>query len=139
MSDYLANSLSKVMDVIKTFSMADALDIILIAFLIYGFIKLIRETRAEQLVKGILLMLFAWILSTQLNLKMLGAVLSNFFEFSMLAILVVFQPEIRRALEQIGRARIGDYWSSLGSASDESKTELFNKGINSICKVCSSF
>lgn len=99
------------LSLMSTFRISDGLDILIVSLLIYGFIKLIRETRAEQLVKGILILSIAYIVSQQLELNMLSTLLNNFFQFSFLALLVVFQPELRRALEHLGRSKIGDYWS----------------------------
>ena len=99
------------LSLMSTFKFSDGLDVLIVSFLIYGFIKLIRETRAEQLVKGIVILLVAYAVSRQFQLIMLSTLLSNFFQFSFLAILVVFQPELRRALEHLGRSKIGDYWS----------------------------
>lgn len=105
-------------NLIKTFRVSDVLDIVVVSFIIYNVIKLVRETRAEQLVKGILILVVAYVVSWQLQLKMLSSLLSNFFQFSVLAMLMVFQPELRRALEQIGRSRLGKYWSFGGTAKD---------------------
>lgn len=91
---------------IRTFNVFDFLDIVIVAFLIYHLIKIIRESRAGQLVKGILIILCAYFLACQLNFRMLGAILSNFFQFSVFGLLVVFQPELRRILEQLGRSKI---------------------------------
>lgn len=95
----------------SSFRISDGVDILIVSLLIYGFIRLIRETRAEQLVRGILILFVAYALSEQFRLNMVSAFLNNFFQFSFLALLVVFQPELRRALEHLGRSNIGDYWS----------------------------
>ena len=110
-----------VVGVIMSFRVTDALDIALVSFIIYSGIKLVRETRAEQLVKGILIMVIVWILSYYLNLHMIGSLLNYFFQFSVFALLVVFQPELRRALEQIGRSRLrnGKNWLFSSAGKDE--------------------
>ena len=92
--------------VMKTFQFKDLIDIALVAFIIYNLTKLIRETRAVQLVKGIAILLFVYGISFVFNFLMLGSLLKNFFEFSVIVIFIVFQPEIRRLLEQIGRSNI---------------------------------
>lgn len=117
--DFIVGIWNAFLSLISTFGFSDGLDVLIVSFLIYGFIKLIRETRAEQLVKGIIVLLVAYGISRQLNLGMLSALLSNFFQFSFLAILVVFQPELRRALEYLGRSKIGDYWSINSMIGDE--------------------
>ncbi len=109
--DFLLGIWHTFISLMNTFRLSDGADILIVAFLIYGFIKLIQETRAEQLVKGIFILLIAYAVSQQFKLGMLSTLLSNFFQFSFLAILIVFQPELRRALEHLGRSKLGNYWS----------------------------
>ena len=84
----------------------DFIDILCITFVIFGIFKLVRETRAEQLLKGIVVLVIVYYLSYILNLTMFTALLRNFFEFGVIIIFIIFQPEIRKALEQIGRSKI---------------------------------
>lgn len=141
MIDIFSTSFNNIISLFRTFSISDFLDIAVVSFLIYSFIKLVRETRAEQLVKGILILVVAWILSTQLHLKMLGTLLDNFFEFSVLAMLVVFQPEIRRALEQIGRTKLKNYWSGLNIQTkyDKVVTDRIESCIISVSDAAAAF
>ena len=104
--EYITGTFNAFLSVMKTFGVTDVLDVTIVALIIYSLIKLIRETRAEQLVKGILILLLGYVLAYQLNLRMLTTCLDNFFQFGVLALLVVFQPELRSALEQIGRSEI---------------------------------
>ena len=91
--------------IVKTIQFRDVVDIFAIALLIFGLFKLIRETRAVQLLKGLLLLLVVYILSSLFNLVMLSSLLRSFFEASVVIIAVIFQPEIRKALEQVGRTK----------------------------------
>jgi diadenylate cyclase len=118
MEKYIQDFFSMLFSLISSFRVSDVLDIVVVSFIIYSVIKLVRETRAEQLVKGIVILLLAFALSSQFKLMMLSKLLQEFFQFSMLALLVVFQPELRRALEQIGRSNIGRYWSFGSQAKD---------------------
>lgn len=110
--DFITNNFNAFITLMKTFTVSDFLDISIMSFIIYNFIKLIRETRASQLVKGIIILIIAYIFSYQFNFRMISYLLNKFFEFGIIALLVVFQPELRRALEQIGRSKISRYWSS---------------------------
>ncbi|MGN0499025.1 MAG: diadenylate cyclase CdaA [Acutalibacteraceae bacterium] len=92
--------------IIKTFQIMDFVDILCITFVIFGIFKLVRETRAEQLLKGIIVLVIVYYLSYVLKLTMFTALLKNFFEFGVIIIFIIFQPEIRKALEQIGRSNI---------------------------------
>ena len=129
--DFIVNVYNAFVSLMMTFRATDVLDIMVVAFIIYNLIKIVRETRAEQLVKGILILLVAFFLSGIFNLKMLNALFSSFFQFSVLAVLIVFQPELRSALEHIGRSKIAKYWNSISGSKgmDEEKTLfLFNVG-----------
>lgn len=66
----------------RTFNIFDFLDITIVSFLIYSLIKIIRDSRAGQLVRGIIIMLCVYFLAIQLNFRMLSALLNNFFQFS---------------------------------------------------------
>jgi len=83
----------------------DFIDVAIIAFIIYQILRFIRETRAEQLVKGLLILIIVMIISGTLHLYTLNWVLRNFMQFGIIALVIVFQPELRRALEYLGRSR----------------------------------
>lgn len=117
------------------FRITDALDIVLVTFILFNAIKLIRETRAGQLVKGIFVLLILWGISFWLKLYMMETILNYFFQFSFIAVLVLFQPEIRRALEQIGRSGIRKNWLlgfSLASGRVEELQQLNRRAVNAV-------
>lgn len=120
--------------IVKIFRIADALDIVLVSFIIYSAIKLVRETRAGQLVKGIIVLLLVWGASNVLKLYMMRTLLAYFFQFSIIALLVVFQPEIRRALEQLGRSGIGNKRWIFGVSSTDMEVLLqqVRRGVNAV-------
>ncbi len=93
-------------DSAKSFMLKDIIDIAIVTFLIYGAINLLRETRAGQLVKGLILIISLYLISTLLGLNVLNTTITFFFQYTVIAILIVFQPEIRKALEQMGRSNI---------------------------------
>ncbi len=90
----------------------DILDILIVAFVIYKGVKLVRETRAVQLIKGLVILLVATQLSSWLQLNSLNYLLVNAMQVGLIALLVVFQPELRRALEKVGRSSIGRIFSA---------------------------
>ena len=79
----------------------DVIDIIIVAFVIYKLLGLIKQTRAEQLMKGVLLLVVATFLSGFFNLHTINWLLNGAVMLGAVAILVVFQPELRRALESV--------------------------------------
>ena len=76
-------------------------DIAIVLFIIVKLVKIIRETRAWQLIKGIVLLVVVTWLSGILNLNILNYILSAIMNWGVILIIVIFQPEIRRALEQL--------------------------------------
>ena len=92
--DFLTNAWDTFLGLIKSFQVTDALDIILVSFILYNAIKLVRETRAEQLIKGLLILCVVWAAAFYLQLYMVSNILSYIFQFGVIAIIVLFQPEI---------------------------------------------
>lgn len=89
----------------------DILDIAIVAYLFYKLSAFLRDTRAGTLIKGILLLLvFSW-LSAVLQLNTINYLLRNLMQFGIMAFLVVFQPELRRALEKVGRTNFSKLFS----------------------------
>lgn len=93
-------------NLITGFSISDILDILIVAFIAYKAIEFIVESRAGQLVKGILIIVVMYLLSDLLNLYTLHWLLKSTFAIGVIALVVVFQPELRRALEYVGRGNI---------------------------------
>ena len=91
----------------------DIVDILIMSYVFYRLILIIRGTRAEQLVKGLILLLLAMIISDQVGLDTLHWTLRQIMTVGLIAIPIVFQPELRRALEHLGRGKIfkSSYWS----------------------------
>lgn len=81
-------------------------DILLVTYVIYKLIMVIRGTRAVQLLKGITIILAIWSLSRLLGLRTLEFIMTQTVTYGLLAIIIIFQPELRRALEQLGRGRL---------------------------------
>lgn len=93
-------------DIIMNITVRDIVDMAVIAYFTYRLFMLIRETRAEQLVKGIFVLVFATWASGFFRLYTVNWLLRNTMTVGVLALLIVFQPELRRALEFLGRGGI---------------------------------
>ena len=92
--------------------LADFLDIAIVAYLFYKLSGLLRETRAGTLIKGIILVLiFAWI-SNLLQLNTINYLLRNLTQFGIMALIVVFQPELRRTLEKVGKTNFSTLFAA---------------------------
>lgn len=104
--DIINELIQNFLAIMRTFRFKDAVDIIAIAVIIYSLIKLVKETRAIQLIKGILMLLLLYGVAFVFRLTMLTSLLNTFFEFAVLVLFILFQPEIRKVLEQLGRSNI---------------------------------
>jgi diadenylate cyclase len=101
-----------------TFDVRSALDIVIVAFIIYSLLMLFKGTTADALLRGIVVVfLVGTAASKLLGLTVLGWLLSQAIQLLLFAILVLFAPEIRRVLEQVGRAR-GPSRTTLAATSD---------------------
>ncbi len=124
--------------IVKFFSsynyLIDTLDILLVAFAIYSLIKLVRDSRAEQLLKGLCLLGIAYGMAHLLQLTTLKYLLKIVFDNALIVLVVIFQPEIRRALEQAGHSRIGKL--NLFGGSDEENERYVQSWQRAISAVC---
>jgi len=84
----------------------EIIDILIVSYIIYKGLLLLRGTRAIQLLQGIIVVVFVWALSVWLNLNTLQWLMNQMFNIGVIALIIIFQPELRRALEQLGRNRL---------------------------------
>ncbi|MCI6157435.1 MAG: diadenylate cyclase CdaA [Peptoniphilaceae bacterium] len=117
---------------LTTFQVTDLIDILVISVIVYYIILLVKETRAEQLIKGFIVILVFAQLSEALNLYTVHWVLSNLMTVVVILIIVVFQPELRRAFERLGRSR---GWLLNFANNEDKKTE---SRIEEIVRACMS-
>lgn len=103
----------------------DVIDILIVAFAFYKLFMLIRETRAEQLTKGIIILFVFTKVSEWLELYTVYWILEKAMTVGVLAILIVFQPELRRGLEYIGRSRF--FTKSFMEIKDEDTNKLIDE------------
>ena len=92
-------------NIVSSIGITDVLDILIVAFIVYKVLGFIRETRAEQLAKGLLILVIITLASKALHLYTLNWILSGLMTVGVVALVVIFQPELRRALEHLGRSR----------------------------------
>lgn len=92
-------------NIISGVGITDVIDVAIVAFVIYKVLGFIRETRALQLVKGLLILVLITVVSEQFNLYTLNWILVNTLQLGVIALVIVFQPELRRALEYVGRSK----------------------------------
>ncbi len=100
--------LNIIVNTVKNMDVWSVLDILVVSYVFFKGYMLIKETRAEQILKGIVLILVLIPISMLLKLNMLNFILSKTITIGVLSIIIIFQPEIRRALEHIGRSAFED-------------------------------
>lgn len=125
--------LQNIMNVLTNLRMRDIIDIIVVAIILYKLFTLIKETRAEQLIKGIILLLVLTKITEWMKLFTINWILSNAMTLGAIAILVVFQPELRRGLEYIGRSSV--LTKSLIEMRGESLSEVAEEIIEAVASL----
>ncbi len=101
------------------------LDLIIVGYLIYKFILSTKKTRVWQLLKGIILILVITVLSEVLGLHILNYILNFFMPYGVIAIIVIFQPELRRMLEQLGTNKLTKYFGFDKDMQTKNKEDIY--------------
>ena len=119
-------------------SISDVLDVILVTFVIYSAIKLIRETKAVQLAKGFILLLIVYALVNLFGMQASNYILSLVFNNLLLVLVIIFTPEIRHALESVGRSSVSKFnFFGFRSGAEEKRREEMQKMVNAVCRASS--
>lgn len=118
-----------ILNAIKNISIWSVLDIIVVSFIFYKGYMLMKETRAEQLLKGMVFIVALIPVSYILRLDMLNFILNKTLTIGVLAMIIIFQPEIRRVLEHLGRSTFDDIHAS---QSTESRNEVVNEIVTAV-------
>lgn len=101
------------------------LDLSIVIFLVYCFFKIVRGSRAWQLIKGIALLVVATWVSGLLNLKILNWILTSIMNLGVIAVIVIFQPELRRGLEQLGTNKITKFFGIDKDLATKTKEDIY--------------
>lgn len=113
----------------------DVLDILIVAFLVYKILDFIRETRAEQLAKGLIVFIGATLASDVCHLYTLHWILSGTMTVGLIALVVIFQPELRRGLEYLGRSKLPTVFNQVDK---EEAKHIINEFVRAIESMSSS-
>ena len=133
MGSFLRDMYTQFISVMSTFSFWDFLDIIAVTFIIYMAIKLIRDTRAVQLIKGIVVFVVVYLVAKIFQLQLLAFIIQEVvLQWGVLAVIVLFQPEIRHALERMGRTKLANFITQ-----SDAKLKKQADAIEPVCRACS--
>jgi diadenylate cyclase len=115
---------------------SDIIDIGLMAYLIYLGIKFVRETRAGGLIRGIVILAAAYLLAEFLNMRAFSYIMHSIFGVGLLAVLILFQPELRRTLEKMGHSRLSKMAVFQNLSEKEDQPGIWAAPIEAICDAC---
>ena len=120
---------------VPSIEIGDVLEILIIAFLLYHIMLWIQKTRAWTLLKGLLVILFFWVVASYFKMNTILWLGQNVFGFAVTAVIVVLQPELRKALEELGNKNLiaNALPFDNGRNTDNSFTE---KTVNEITRAC---
>ena len=130
--EYISQTGQLILSLARQFTLKDAVDVAIVTVLLYSVIKLVRETRAGQLVKGIILLVVLFVISSEMDLLMLNAILRAFLQSGIAIVVILFQPEIRKALEQVGHSKVAQSLVSAVAVKDREDKAKTRKAIEGV-------
>ena len=113
MLEKISDTFNKILSVFSTFGISDALDIILVAIIIYICVRIIRESRAMQLAKGFIFIAIIYGIVTLLDMEASSFIFKAIFSNILIILVILFGPEIRNILEQVGKGATSKSLKSL--------------------------
>ena len=125
--------LERIVYYLLTMDLTDVLDIAIVAYLCYRLLSLWKSTSSGKLIKGVFVVLLALWLSSVLHLNSINWLLSRVVEMGVLALIILFQPEIRRILEEVGASRFSSFVSMFSKKEQAGNIE---EAIHVIAEAC---
>ncbi|MBR5558709.1 MAG: diadenylate cyclase CdaA [Oscillospiraceae bacterium] len=127
----------RLLGLLNTVTLFDVIDVLLVAFIIFQGIRMVRETRAEQLFKGLFALLAVYLVSGWVGFRTLEFLLSTVLNNAVVVVLIIFQPEVRRILEELGRSKISNTLGMLSPSNDDAVGRIrLIRLIDSLCDSC---
>ena len=123
---------------LKTFQFKDAIDILVIALILYYLFRLFRQSRAGQLVKGVVVLLIAYLGAALAGLTMVKYILQSVFQFAVIIFVVVFQPELRQGLERLGRSN-KTLRNIVNTSGAQNRETIITRAICDVADTCAVF
>ena len=125
--------------IVTNIELRDIIDMLMVIYLIYKALQLVRETRAMQLLKGLLLLVALYVVVNTLELGTMRYLMQMIFQFGVTALLIIFQSELRRMLETVGRAKLSNInVFNLGHVDDQARRMQWDSAISAICDAANS-
>ena len=137
MIESITDFFNKILSVFSTFSIADFLDIVMVAILIYICIRIIRETRAILLAKGLIYLAIVYGIVNLIGMEALSFILKSIFSNILIILVILFSPEIRHILEQVGHGATAKSIKAIIHPGVAVELAEINDAISAVCKACS--
>ena len=137
MIESITDFFNKILSVFSTFSIADFLDIVMVAILIYICIRIIRETRAILLAKGLIYLAIVYGIVNLIGMEASSFILKSIFSNILIILVILFSPEIRHILEQVGHGATAKSIKAIIHPGVAVELAEINDAISAVCKACS--
>lgn len=137
MIESITDFFNKILSVFSTFSIADFLDIVMVAILIYICIRIIRETRAILLAKGLIYLAIVYGVVNLIGMEASSFILKSIFSNILIILVILFSPEIRHILEQVGHGATAKSIKAIIHPGVAVELAEINDAISAVCKACS--
>lgn len=130
---HISSAFNQFILVMKEFRFIDLLDILAVAFIIYSVIRFVRQTRAKQLVSGIVILLLVWCAAELLDMTALSVILKSVVDTGIIVLVILFQPELRNALALVSRTNFSFF------KKDENIDTVVENCLENVCQACEMF
>ncbi len=131
----MSNIMGPFLDFLSRVNLTDIIDIVLVAYVMYQLMRIVSGTKAAQIIKGIAILLIIFFISDFFQLNSLNFILRNTMQVGFIALIILFQPELRKALEKMGR----DTLSNLLKTDEKKTTDSTVEVIRQVCNAVRVF
>ena len=138
MLNFLSDFLNRILSVFSTFRFSDFLDIVIVAVIIYVCVRIIRETRAMQLIKGIVFLAVIYLIVRLLDMEASSYIFESIFANILIIVAILFAPELRSILEQIGKGTARKSFKTLTHPGVAVGIAEIEDSIEAVIKACSN-
>lgn len=137
MPDQITDVFNRIISVFSTFTITDFLDIVMVSILIYICIRIIRESRAIQLVKGLIYLAVIYGVVNLLNMEAASFIFEAVFSNILIILVILFAPEVRKILEQVGHGATAKNLRTIIHSGVAMEIAEISDAIEAVCKACS--
>lgn len=137
MLEKITDFFNRIISVFSTFTITDFLDILMVSIVIYICIRIIRETRAIQLVKGLIYLAIVYGIVNLLNMEAASFIFRSIFSNILIILVILFAPEVRKILEQVGHGTAAKNLKTIIHPGVAVELAEISNAIEAVCKACS--